>query len=185
MTKRIKKAKLLSSNFTVQEQKKYIRQTIESLKPTKREVRFLNNFYEETNSTEFSVLKKSKSKKAAINIPAPNIMMNIEVLKEIYKQLKKNPLNRLFTIRANKDKSIILSDFLFGEIIEIKDAITFIEKEEIFTIDSKLFYFFRLNEKTLAKKCMIYINETSLIYENNRGKESELYLIPRNGENNK
>ena len=180
---KIRKAKLPSSNYSIADQKKSIEKTINLLKPKKRKILFLGKPYDVLASTEFSILRKIKGQSnIRKKLLAPKVMLSSRVLKEIFLKLEKLPLNRIFIVTIRADKTILIHDRLNQDKTILKNCVLAGGNNVLtFKLDSRMFFFFKLNMKTITSKCNLYVSKNFIVYENGRGKseDTELYLMPR------
>ncbi len=166
----IKKAKLLTSNFSTEEQIKEIKKTFISLKATDNSfMKIDNSFYTGLSVSKFHFFQES-SIEETINktkIDLGNFLGTLSsgLLRNIFFLLKENSTNRLISVSCKKDK-ITINDFLFNK--EVVLAENHDVKDYYFTIDSRIFYYFKLNQKTITKNTKIFIFSKGFVILNKR-----------------
>lgn len=181
--RRVHIAKPLNSNYTIKEQKRAVRDTLELFNQKDDGiVSFLGKNYKLISSDKFSILEPSFSEEEAKKLDNQEIIITTEVLKNIYMQLQKNPLNRVFKIRIHENNKVSLVDELLKSVINFKTELLISNIESFpydFEIDSRMFYYFKLNLKTIVRKSKLYVTKNYILYENSRGSSHELYLIKK------
>lgn len=165
--------KILSSNFTLQEQNHSIKSNLLNL--NKAGISIFNSSYSgffDGNTGIFESLKETEQTDIKEKI---NIVFSSNIVKFIIKSLIKNPINRIFTIVCNDKKCVIKDHLLSSELLF--DSISSYNGE--IHLDLSFINAFRLNNKTCNSNSYIYLTNSYIIYENIRGNKKSIYLKKR------
>lgn len=167
------KHKLLTSNFTLEEQNNNILKEIKKENYKTKEFSFLNNNLKGIKNSYLGLYESQEKQFEKIKLP--EIIISSYFLKEIFKMFQENNLNRNILIEI-KEKDLEITDILYNKKKTIKNDI-FLKKKNSFFINSSFFYNLKLNLKTINKKSIIYIFEDFIIYENNRNDKKFFYTL--------
>lgn len=167
------KHKLLTSNFTLEEQNNNILKEIKKENYKTKEFSFLNNNLKGIKNSYLGLYESQENQFEKIKLP--EIIISSYFLKEIFKMFQENNLNRNILIEI-KEKDLEITDLLYNKKKTIKTDI-FLNKKNSFFINSSFFYNLKLNLKTINKKSIIYIFEDFIIYENNRNNKKFFYTL--------
>lgn len=167
------KIKLLTSNFTLEEQNNCILKDIKKEDYQIKEFSFLNNNLKGIKNSYLGLYEPQQNQFEKIKLPES--IISAYFLKEIFKFFQENNLNRNILIEL-KEKNLEITDILYNKKKTIKNDI-FLNKKNSFFIDSTFFYNLKLNLKTINKKSIIYIFKDFIIYENNRNNKKFFYTL--------
>lgn len=162
------KEKILTSNFSLQEQNERILKDIR--KGEKFNFSFLNKNLVGIKENGISLLIESDEISQKLN---PQIILSSYFLKKVF-ELALNGVHRNIKITINKD-NLEIDDVLYNKKFNI-DNMVFLSNKKEFFIDTKIFSIFKLNLKTLNNKSTVYIFDKYFLYENIRGETNFYYL---------
>jgi predicted N-acyltransferase len=159
------------SNFTLEEQLSSIRKNFK--KETPVSFTFLNKSFQgfsDNNKLLLTVSNKQIKQKEKLLF-----LSNIEILKIIFKKLSSTQIHRNFKIKITSSM-VIIKDILNNEEFYYPNNFK-IEEEISFLFDSRFFYYFRLNNKTLTKKSNFIITENFYGLDFKRKNKQILFLL--------
>lgn len=166
--------KILTSNFSIKEQNSFIEKDIKKEQFFEKKISFLNKNIKGITNNYIGLYTADSFESIKKEIPL--IILSTEFLKKIFVLLQENSLNRLFIINIKDNSTLIINDLILQKTIEVKTNI-YVYNKDSFVINSNIFYIFKLNQKTINNKSLLYVFEDKLIYENNKNKDSYFYTI--------
>lgn len=130
---------------------------------------------------KYSFLKESSDPSPILLTPL--YLLNYKFILNIINQLLISPIPRLFKITINESHTYV-EDPLFKKKCEVenKEFIenTFSKETKVFYIDSRAFYIFKLNKKTINKKSYFFVTENEAIFLLERKKQKMLFTYSFN-----
>lgn len=171
----VKKAKLLTSNFTLQEQIEAIEKTFYSLGSVSQSaLKFNKTDFKGITVNDVSFFEEGSSTESMIDKGNFLASFSSSLLLELFKLMEIDSDNRIINI-SEENGILKLSDFLMD-----KDHLLNIEytkySEFDFNFDTRIFYYFKLNNKTINKNTNLYLFEKCLIISSIRKKKEILFL---------
>jgi hypothetical protein len=173
----INKAKLLSSNFTVEEQKEAIRKTFDSfnLPIQKHHISFAGSLLSGDCVKNIGTMKIGEKEGEELKKGELLSTFDSSILIKLYELLEENPTNRIFQISFFNNQLKITDFLLFKEYI-LDSNIAQIKENFNFIFDSRLFYYFKLNKKTITKRSSLFLFQNLFIISIYRKKEYSFFI---------
>lgn len=159
--------KLLTSNLSLKEQNDLILKQFKG----KREcdISFLGTQIQGISDGKIGILKSGESTNKE-NVLA---ILKTSFLKDLFIILQEKQMKRNFEIDFDEK---IIRDYLSNKNFDIKDKILF-SRINSYLFPSDIFFYLKLNLKTINAKSVVYLFKDKIIYENNRGTEPFFYFF--------
>lgn len=148
LSKKIKTCSFPKSNFSLTEQVSSIVNTVSLFKTSPFDISFLSFSFEGVSFNNFIFAEEGPSSNKVKTISN----FSIDSLSFIFSQLSIIPINRLFSF-SSVNNLLTIHDHLLNKSYE-----QYIQSSDFsFSLDSRFFYIFKLNKKTLSSKSSIFI----------------------------